>query len=518
MSLTLTCPYCFKKFRDDTVHFRCSPKVASEKSENPLPDGYDDIDDFNMRYQGTDKEDILRRYRAWDFFLPQPDKKYEAFWKEFSGTTEKKEPVRVGNDKVDVFNLKVIDPTDMQQRPFLIQQGNDEYYIKEKKDNVEMATRIQVTKGGAICKSRVCPECHNPLPIDYGFYPVKFITLIGITNSGKTVYLSQFLRELERNLTKVGMSIPGQTQSMQMFCNDNPVIAGEPMPASTAPEKLQQPLIFQTTCVGEFGIKKTFTIVMYDIAGELFGDKYTTQMSRYAPFISHADGIIMLIDPKQFDPIANAKGYGEKKDDPITALRHIRDHMNNPNVPIAACISKSDTIYDVLGDEIKELIKMDYQGVRDTNSGLYLSKLNAESFNPLENALKKFMLDIDNVLVQHLNNLYNNFAYFAVTALDCNVTVQNDVSIPDGPVEPKRIIDPIIWLFYKFGFIKAYGNIVSVNDAEKKVYCAKCGDDNTRRLDEPHVEIKHKLLGLIKIKEEFHYKCETCGTYFNTKQ
>ena len=76
MSCEITCPYCFRKMRDDEVLFR-SEKVNYGECDL-LPDEYDDIEDFKARYNGPDKETILSDYRDWDFFAEGDDPVYEA--------------------------------------------------------------------------------------------------------------------------------------------------------------------------------------------------------------------------------------------------------------------------------------------------------------------------------------------------------------------------------------------------------------------------------------------------------
>ena len=36
---------------------------------------------------------------------------------------------------------------------------------------------------GRDTKVRICPHCHNPLPFEYGKYPVKYIAVVGIATA-----------------------------------------------------------------------------------------------------------------------------------------------------------------------------------------------------------------------------------------------------------------------------------------------------------------------------------------------
>ena len=52
---------------------------------------------------------------------------------------------------------------------------------------------------------RVCPYCHNPLPMGFGKHRVKNISIIGITGAGKTVYISQLLKGMTEYAAKSGL-------------------------------------------------------------------------------------------------------------------------------------------------------------------------------------------------------------------------------------------------------------------------------------------------------------------------
>ena len=70
----IVCPYCFKEFMHDQVHFRL---------ETVKNDGYNESD---IEYE-TDpqrKEEI----RTSMYFQPKNDEKYMNFWKRFGQTTE----------------------------------------------------------------------------------------------------------------------------------------------------------------------------------------------------------------------------------------------------------------------------------------------------------------------------------------------------------------------------------------------------------------------------------------------
>lgn len=506
----ITCPYCFESFNDEQVHFRSAKFNKKTDDAGIIPDDYESVEDFINIYNGNDKESILQKYRDWDFFTESKDEKYEEYWKKYGGTTEPSLSEKTTGIK-DYYR-KVIDPKDINHQRYLVKQSDDSFFIREN----DMATRIRLTTG-ELCKDRVCPHCHNPLPPKYGMYEVKFISIIGITGAGKTVFLSQFLKKFSNEIYKIGMVAPAYTDAVKHFIQKNNIEKGKTLPQPTPVRSLQQPLIFE---ISENQDSPHKHIVLYDVAGELFDDQ-AGAIGDFAGFVQHSDGVIVLLDPSQFEGVANAKGL-DRKNNPVTALESVYNVINRNNIPISVCISKSDFIYDVLGSNVENMIREDYAGVADTYYyGQYKSEFNATDFNPLERAISEFVLSNEPGLYNHLNRVYSDYAYFAITALGCDVvqTVENNqnISSPAARVSPKRILDPIFWLFHRFGFIGANETLFS--PAIKRIYCPNpvCKSDRTRKLEQPHIEIKKEGL-FKKIEYRYYHVCDGCGAYFNVAE
>ena len=106
--------------------------------------------------------------------------------------------------------------------------------------------------------------------------------------------------------------------------------------------------------------------------------------------------------------------------------------------------------------------------------------------------------------------LYNNYwvyNFFAFTALGCAVE-ESEVngSCPVGPVLPKRIEEPLFWLFNQYGYI---GENESIFDPVGRVKCPSCNSVNTVELPENERNIKSGIFGLKKIY--VNRICRDCG-------
>ena len=552
MSCAITCPYCFRIMQDDEVLFR-SEKVNHGECDL-LPDEYDDIEDFTARYNGPDKETILNGYRDWAFFAEGEDPVYESFWEKFNGTTE----YNPADDLLHVkaYRRKVIDPGLPAHQRYLKMQSSGDYFIR---DDQGMVTQIEL-ETGEVCNRRVCRHCHNPLPDSYGKNTVKFATVIGITGAGKTVYLSQLLQRMKDYAVKVGLSAIVSNTGVRAFLESNQIAASVPLPGSTPATRLQQPLFYEMVRDAKEHGRVTETFVLYDVAGEVFME--SGLLNKFAPFVSHADGVIVLIDPMQFSEVSGVTTVGVSLDHPVTVLDAVHGVLSPSNanekcsIPFAVCISKADTqmVQQVFGGELRDMLREGVHGTKDA-SGFNLPLFNAAEYNPILQELYEFIQSKEMVLAQQMQTNYANYAYFAFTALGCDVgnfkkirddeyeklkrqrlnlgqamppqclqlgddslpesifekTGQGELSTyqcPIGPVLPKRVEEPLLWLFHKLGYIGV--NTPIIDPTRPKICCPECGSYETEELP-PEEQTLVTGWGPFKKSRHVDHVCRTCG-------
>lgn len=511
MAYTITCPYCFKQMQDDEVMFR-SEKVNKGESDI-LPDRYADYESFEQHYTGADKEFLKQQYLDWEFYKEAPDPIYEEWWRNYGGTTENNPADLVL--KIRAYRRKVIDPMNPEHQQYLTQQPDGSYV---KRDEQGMVTQVELnTPAHELCNRRVCRHCHNPLPDNYGKNPVKFATVVGITGAGKTIYLSQLLRKMRSYATKVGLSAIVTNSGVRTFLDNNKVAANEQLPGSTPAEQFQQPLFYELVQNLGGNRKKTETFVLYDVAGEVFKD--ANLVTKFAPFVAHADGVLVLIDPMQFEVVTMASEHGKQLDEPVTVLEVIHNIFSHGHsdkkcdVPFAICMSKADMpeFQQVLDPDLRAMLLEEVQGVRD-RSGYNLPLFNARDYNTIAEELNRFIQDNEMDLAEVLRDNYSTYDYFAFTALGCEVDTNEEngytYQYPVGPVLPKRVEEPILWLFNRLGYIGENEPIFTPNRTILR--CPNCDSDNTHKLPEGStIKIKKGFLR----KEEIlvTHECADCG-------
>lgn len=451
----IICPYCFKEFEHDEVHFRL------EKVENY---GYD-ISDIEYESDPQKKEEMQLSM----YFQPKEDEKYENFWKKYGKTTElttQNEQKRFG---CQVYQLPIIDPKSPEAAKCLKLQnhpdGKSDYFIYDGYDMVQGVVDIY----GNTSHRRVCPHCHNPLPRGYGRNEVKFISVIGVTGSGKTVYISQLLQNMPYYTFRLA-NMASQTldDRVDNFLNNNPVRKDTPLPDSTMAGRLAQPMTYDIVKSGN----KHETIVIYDIAGENCTD--ATEMQRYGDFVMHSHGIILLISPKQ---IGFPEDYGDQNADedntkdaapPITVLNTIYNTIVAENrglceIPLAVCISKSDFFARTLGAgeeneaDINYIATRDVAPIEDPVTGETKPGFNATQYNVIQKKISR-MMDRNPISVA-LQTQYKYYNYFIFSAVGCAVRKEErdgkTVSYPVNEPQPIRIVEPLLWLFKRFGYINS---------------------------------------------------------------
>ncbi len=436
----IVCPYCFNlasggngaPFPHTAVHFRAETSFTNVR-EIEAKLGFTEID-IDLADTDTERKRKRMAYNLHKQFLSRDDEKYQEFWNKFEGrTTEQSER----NGTLSPWKLPIISKGNGIQTLVADADG----FVTHAVDAFNQETY-----------RRVCPHCHNPLPMKYGKTPVKFISIIGITGSGKTVYISQLLKNMTNCVSKSGLSAYFTTDHETNFITNNKVAKGVPLPFSTAPGSLSQPMFYDIVRLVN-GKQRTDTIVLYDIAGE--NCRNANDMVRFSSFVKHSDGLILLIDPKQlgFLPGANAGAI----DPPGLVLNTLHTVLESQqgkktSVPIAICVSKSDQCAGILPQLAQEQVQV---AERDPHTGLATLKFDAKVFNKLAGELKELMLNNPdaNTVCQNLMNEYWNYNFFAVSAIGCACEKTDQGFAPISRPNPMRIEEPILWLFKQFGII-----------------------------------------------------------------
>ncbi|MBR0537013.1 MAG: hypothetical protein IJK40_02600 [Clostridia bacterium] len=513
MAIRITCPYCFKAFGDDEVMFR------SEFVNHAELDDLAEADQIEARTFSpiSLNDNYMTPYKEW---WTGPDKTGNNVFN--SSERDPAEQLRDPN-YVLPYRRVVIDPKEPFWQKYLVPQNeravpnSRERYLIRGSDNMVCGIKLRATRlhPEMLCSRRVCPYCNNPLPDNYGKAPVITIPIIGVTNSGKTVYMSTLLRKINYYMTKVGYNDAKPSgNGTYAFAERNKVEAGKKLPDPTQAEEVQQPIIFNMTRdIGNNRIA-TYTVVLYDLAGEYFNNNpmydITKEYKHRRPLLENANGIILLIDPKQLTETdgLSFQSNGRQGNPAVTALNIINQVLQSAGkveskvtTPLAVCIPKSDTeqfLY-FFDERTQEL------ATQSATYDIHRKGIPAEQYNALSDSLYDALeLNPDNGIISAANN-YEMKRFFAFSATG-GAPIDEETHQMIGTPTPERLEDPLMWLLAKNGYCEVNGVL------SRDVRCPACGSYHTRfRI----TNVREKA-GLFRSRDvTYHYICLRCKQYFN---
>lgn len=384
----IKCPYCFAEFAHDEVHFR----IAEEACED-------------AKNKAAKKEDSAEQEEFSKFLKRgEVDPKYDKVWGSLRGGTP-------APNVEDSFFIPWVD----QSNKSAMIVGD---YIA---DNDGFIEKIEDKCGHFESKTRICPYCHNKLPLHYGKNPQKFISILGVSASGKTVFLKQLLAKLKDSLQGGILShVNGAFVELTLPDDDNSYLTlNQPLPDSTKTLNFKVPYFITMTFEKENELT-TYDFVMYDVAGEILVDLSRENPNRFeffAGYIKSSDAIIMLIDPMQLvnNPIPKYPAS-----EMISTLYSV--FGGQIPAPTAITISKSDLLLS--SALIKGSLNPD-GAFFNTNSTITKNipwdpakkYFYADEYANLSGQLRRFYISKANPFYESVKQQIMNPSFFAVSAL-----------------------------------------------------------------------------------------------------
>ncbi|MEY9095591.1 hypothetical protein [Paenibacillus sp. RC84] len=393
---SIVCPYCFNKFEPDDVVFRASHIKDSD-----------------------------------DDFMLQEDERLNSWRRKFNLSEVDMEAVILPSTIPDSYKT----------------------YIQ----NVLVAV---TDRYGETTRRRLCPYCHNELPISAGKVPSNIISIVGASQVGKSVYMTSLIHTLQHttasNFNAACMPLSAEISRKFRQHYHEPIFERGSMLQSTNPNEQQEPFIFQFVFKDER--EAPLTIVFFDVAGE--GMVQREYLDIYASHIKNSSGILFLVDPLQIRSIRDkiqinvggeqgefANRYDEPREVVISLFENFIAHQSNSktDIPTAIVLTKSDML-QYLKEEDSEYIQPNSNVFRNV---VHQGYLDASEFENINGEIGRFIEKVDRPFKDAVDVYFSNTAYFAVSALGTN-PVNKQIS---GVINPTRVDEPFIWLLHKLGYI-----------------------------------------------------------------
>ncbi len=433
--VSFRCPYCFENIMAKGVAFRSMTAYTPQ-----------DLDELSEA-EGERKKP----------YLMAADPLYEAFWRRYPGSKPED-----GEKRRTYERHPVISPFDDR---FLTNAKCRDGELQFLKDQNGFIHEVIDTEGRH-SNVRICPHCHNRLPFEFGKYPIKYIPVVGITSSGKTVYLSQLLQNMKRVLFQAGLTTAGRCPEMEDFIRQYGIQKGGELPIGTLPSKLTPPVSInvKNNCDGSM-----YTLVFYDIAGENCVE--AQQMEKYGPFIRNADGILMIVDPGQFTDLFPWATEDDAEENTIYSPDRVIEAMctafvsadnadGKATIPLALALSKSDLLKSggLAGRGILEASSSVFRNIeysaymgkgfpyddwRGTDASVRLLLKTGMTGTLLDNSLQQFF------------PLHSYFAISALNGKPRKISGEGEKKRyqMDTPPQAIRVEEPLLWLLYRMGIL-----------------------------------------------------------------
>lgn len=394
-NFNIICPYCFKEYSTNAVVFRATHSIA----EDPA---------FSLK-----EDKLLNAYRE-----------------------------KLNLDSIPELEAVIL-PEQLPSKNKTFVDG----VLMEVTDNYGFQT-----------KKRLCPHCHNELPLTSGRGPTKIISVVGASQVGKTVFMTSMIHSIQNSSASHfnAACTPVSSKYSEDIKKNYDLIFNEGQLLNATQKEIHvEPLILQLKY--KDSSKPSPTLVFYDVAGEGMTDQNYLQI--HAPHIKNSAGILFLVDPLQMRTLrtklylqnAEEKGdFTEVYAEPKEILIHLFENFiamsekETTKIPTAIVITKSDMLKEFKDEKyIHE------------NSNIFSNYSHKEYFNlcqyeNIDGEVRSFMSKVDLPFKDAVEAYFSNNGFFAVSSLGCNPNNQRIQEI----VSPIRVDEPFLWLLYKMGIIE----------------------------------------------------------------
>lgn len=306
---------------------------------------------------------------------------------------------------------------------------------------------------------RICPYCHNDIPQSAGFAPSRIISVVGATQSGKSIFLTALIHTLRtitpRNFPIFCTPINNEMGRRFKFEYEDPLVNDGLLLAPTQKEKQQEPLIFTFSFAD--GTKPEINIAFFDVAGEGIMD--TAYMDIYAAHIRNSSGIMFLVDPLQLKSVGhkiclrnNIEFSAVTSDEPVEVLSGLVENYiykqggGISDIPTAVVLTKTDLLEALqhTGEYIPAYSNM-------FTNFTHRDFFDITEFECIDEEISEFFAAVDPNFRNALLRRFARLGFFAVSALG---------SKPDGmrvaSFAPMRVDEPFLWILFQLGYIEGY--------------------------------------------------------------
>ena len=319
---------------------------------------------------------------------------------------------------------------------------------------------------GGLATIRKCPSCGQVIPKMALETPNLPFSIVGVSNSGKTNYITVMLHELGKS-SGLRLALGHQTKETLDHQNENyhRIYEEHTRPESTqSGENMPQIWYIKNLQKKRGSEVPTCTFTIFDGAGEDHENNLDPS-STVCRYINASKAIILAIDPLvlskirrggvvDHDVMVNSLGgyEGETKNAEdvinsvasyIKAARGIKA-TKVLDIPVAVVLTKFDTILNHKAFGPQALIRNKSLTVRN-------GRVDTTEISQVDEEIRNWLYEIgEGAFIDALDSHFKEYYFFGVSSY--GNPPKNAYTLSDE-IAPHRVLDPILWLFKKAKFI-----------------------------------------------------------------
>ena len=320
---------------------------------------------------------------------------------------------------------------------------------------------------GGLATLRKCPLCGGEIPKMALETPNLPFSIVGVSNSGKTNYITVMLQELSRGGSGIRLALGAQNKETRDHQNENykRIYEDHIPPASTERGVTMPQIWYIKNLLRKRGSNvPTYTFTIFDGAGE----NHENNMDRSSPecrYIETSKAIVLTLDPLILSSIRKGGIVDEKTMKNSLAgdtgnTKNAADIINSVatyvkeafgikptkilKIPIAVVLTKFDTIINHSSFSEEAIVKKMSNNVRD-------GKISMQTIKQVDDEIRAWLEEIgEGAFIDALTANFKEFFFFGVSSYG---SPPQDAARLCDEIKPHRVLDPILWLFKKAKFI-----------------------------------------------------------------
>ena len=322
---------------------------------------------------------------------------------------------------------------------------------------------------GGFATIRKCPFCHQEIPKAALETPNLPFSIVGLSGSGKTNYITVMLHELGK-ATNLKLSLSSQNRYTKNHQDKNYKLIYEKhrVPEATAAGQvggLSSPQIWKISNL----LKKrgnhvpTYTFTIFDGAGEDH-ENHLDMSSTVCRYLNASKAVIITLDPLMLPSIAKSNfidpkimkfsaGYRGTIKNSADIANNLANYIKAAqglkaskqlSIPVAIVLTKFDTILSHKFFAQNALIK-------NPSLNVVKNQVNMNEFNQIDSEIHSWLLDMNEApFIDALHSNFKELCFFGVSSFG---QPPKEMGVLCDKIKPHRVLDPIIWLFKKARFV-----------------------------------------------------------------